>query len=409
MKIGIIGGGLAGLSAAHALLPDHEIDLYEKMPFPGGCLSSYTFDRYSIERYYHHCFSGDRALFSLLVDLELSQDLEWRTGTTAYYSNGRIYPLNTPAEILKYPDLSIIGKARLALLTLQAKKADLAALDDVQAEQYIIDRCGRNVFSSFFEPLLRSKFGQNRSTVSAAWLMSRIAIRSDRSVAGERLGYLKKGFQSLIDALVQSIQSGGGRILTSVPVDSLVKKNDRWILEGEEYDAIVSTIPPGHLKQMGGPALPDIPYQGAACMTIGLERDVAEGMYWVNMKDNAPYGAVISHTNFVPAERYGEHIVYLGSYFSGQVPHQLDRRMLDDFCQRFSVRESEIHWHRMTADAWAGPIYTTGYRSLIPPLEKDGIYLAGMFSEPNYPERSMEGSIRAGFEAASRIREKGLP
>jgi hypothetical protein len=29
--------------------------------------------------------------------------------------------------------------------------------------------------------------------------------------------------------------------------------------------------------------------------------------------------------------------------------------------------------------------------------------MAGMFSEPNYPERSIEGSIRAGFEVAQKI------
>ena len=33
----------------------------------------------------------------------------------------------------------------------------------------------------------------------------------------------------------------------------------------------------------------------------------------------------------------------------------------------------------------------------------DGLYLAGMFSEANYPERSMNGSVRAGYEAADAV------
>ena len=33
----------------------------------------------------------------------------------------------------------------------------------------------------------------------------------------------------------------------------------------------------------------------------------------------------------------------------------------------------------------------------------DGLYLAGMFSEANYPERSMNGSVRAGYEAAGAV------
>ena len=54
----------------------------------------------------------------------------------------------------------------------------------------------------------------------------------------------------------------------------------------------------------------------------------------------------------------------------------------------------------MAVDAWAGPVYTTGYNALIPDYEQKGLYMAGMFSRSNYPERSMDGSIRAGIEVA---------
>jgi len=159
---------------------------------------------------------------------------------------------------------------------------------------------------------------------------------------------------------------------------------------------------------MGGPEIPPVPYQGAACMTLGINRDVTKGIYWLNMKDAAPYGAVVSHTNFIPSERYRGNIVYLASYFSGTCPAGLDEKMLSDFCSRFSVSRDEIAWSKMMVDPWAGPVYTTGYRSLIPSYEHRGFYLAGMFSGPNYPERSMEGSIRAGFEVADCIRSRGV-
>ena len=140
-------------------------------------------------------------------------------------------------------------------------------------------------------------------------------------------------------------------------------------------------------------------------MTLAMDREVAQGIYWLNMKDAAPYGAVVTHTNLIERERYGGHIVYLASYFSGTPPSNLDRRMLDDFCSRFSVAQKEIHWHKMAIDPLAGPVYTTGYRSLIPAYKQKGLYMAGMFSLPNYPERSMEGSIRAGQDVAACITE----
>ncbi len=406
MKIGIIGGGLTGLVAASRLVQDHEVDLFEKMPCLGGCLSSYTINEYSIERYYHHCFSGDTSLFALISEMGLSEKLEWKTGTTGYFANNRIYPLNTPLQILLYPELSLIDKIKLARLTIIAKKTDLNTLDDIPADQYVIQHLGKNIYSSFFEPLLKSKFGEQRKEVSAAWLFSRIAIRSDRGISGEHLGYLNGGFHQLIDALEKSIVSHSGVIQKHTPVSSVFHRNGAWWANGTCYDAIISTIPPQQLAGIGGPVLPDVPYQGAACMTLAIEREVTGGIYWLNMKDAAPYGAVVAHTNFIPFSRYGEHIVYLASYFTGTVPPQLDIRMLEDFCNRFSVTKDEIHWHKMAVDPWAGPVYTTGYRSLIPAYEQKGLYMAGMFSRTNYPERSMEGSIRAGSEVADCIRTR---
>ena len=403
MRICIIGGGLTGLVAAHALAGEHDVELFEKMPYLGGCLSSYEVNGYWIERYYHHCFSGDNHLFALLRGLGLSEHLEWRTGTTGYYSGGTIYPLNTPWEILRYPELSVIDKAKLGYLTLTAKNADLSALDEVPAEGYIIDHLGRNVYTSFFEPLLKSKFGDRRKEVSAAWLFSRIAIRSDRGVSGEHLGYLNGGFHRIIDALEKTIEKNQGIIRTQCPVSSISREGDGWCVNDTRYDAVISTIPPSEIQKTGGPVMPPVPYQGAACVTLAIDRDVTRGIYWLNMKDRAPYGAVVSHTNFIPVERYGERLVYLASYFSGTVPAHIDKTLIDDFCNRFSLAQSEIRWHRVAVDRWAGPVYTTGYRSLIPAYENQGLYMAGMFSKTNYPERSMEGSIRAGAEVAACI------
>jgi len=406
MKIGVIGGGLTGLVAANRLVLENEVDLFERMPYLGGCLSSYNVNDYWIERYYHHCFSGDNNLFALITEMGLSDKLEWRTGTTGYFANNKIYDLSTPLQILLYPELSLIDKVKLAGLTFKAKKTAFTTLDDIPAEQYIIKHLGKNLYSSFFEPLLKSKFGDRRKEVSAAWLFSRIAIRSDRGVSGEHLGYLSGGFHQLIDALEKSIVLKGGVIRKQTPITSISRKNGAWEAGGIRYDTIISTIPPRELERIGGPALPHIPYQGAACMTLALEREVTGGIYWLNIKDAAPYGAVVAHTNFIPFKRYGEHIVYLASYFSGTVPPRLDSRMLEDFCTRFSVTKDEIHWYKMAVDPWAGPVYTTGYRSLIPSYEQQGLFMAGMFSRTNYPERSMEGSIRAGSDVAECIRTR---
>jgi len=404
MRICIIGGGLTGLSAAYFLSHTYNVDVLESSAEAGGLLSSSPVHDTNIERYYHHCFSGDAHLIALMDELGLTADLIWLNGSTGYFSEGRLYPLTTPFEILRYPLLTVRDKIRLALLTLRAGKYKAASYDDMTADAFILNTCGRHVYDSFFTPLLRSKFGDRRHEVSAAWLISRIAIRSDRGPQVERLGYLRHGYQSLITALSDAVRRNGGAIHTGIPARTLEKtEKGVWMVNGAPYDVVVSTVRPSILTSIGGPHLPDIPYQGAACVTMGLSRDVLKGIYWVNIKDEAPYGAVIGHTNFAPFEWYGEHIVYLASYFQDNPPAGHEERMITDFCTRFGVSREEIRWHYMTTDTAAGPVYTTGYRNLIPPYEVDGCYCAGMFSSPNYPERSMEGSIVAARAVADLI------
>jgi protoporphyrinogen oxidase len=402
MKVCIVGGGLAGLAAAQKLKEHHEVDIYEKKSYLGGCLSSHHIDGYWIEQFYHHCFVQDRHLLGLLSDLKLSDRLEWLKGTTGYYADNTIYPLNTPFEILRYPFLSLSEKVKLALLTLRSRNINPTDLDTITAREFIVRELGDRVYDAFFEPLLRSKFGSLRDTVSAAWLIGRISIRSNRGLSGERLGYLKGGFHIFTDALADAV----GRECTirlMDPVTTVGKDTDGWRVNGQRYDAVLSTIPPQALRAAGGPDLPPVPYQGAACLALGLGQEYSEGIYWLNMKDPGPFGAVITHTNFVPFDRYGEHIVYLASYFSGELPVQAGKVMREAFCRTFSVPDSAILWERMAVEPLAGPVFPTGYRNSIPAWQAKGIFWAGMFSPTNYPERSMDGSIAAGYAAADAI------
>ncbi len=403
MKICVVGGGLCGLVSALNLAGSHRVDLFEQRPIAGGCLGSYRIGDYWIEEYYHHCFAGDARLLTLLEALGVADRLEWLRGSTGYCVDGTIHPLTSPTEILRYPHLTLTEKARLGLLTLRSRGLDASALDDITAEDYILDTLGPGIYTSFFEPLLKSKFGDRRSEVSAAWLISRIAIRSDRGAGGERLGYIRGGFQHLIARLQEEVEGRGASVMLGSPVREIRRNAGGWLVDGETYDVVVSTLPPQVTARIAGVDIAPVPYQGAACMTLALDRDVTDGIYWLNMKDAAPYGAVVSHTNFAPLDWYGEHIVYLASYFSDRLPEGFEETMLADFRRRFSLSDGEVLWHRLAVDPYAGPVYTTGLRDRLPAYEEHGLFLAGMFSPPNYPERSMNGSVIAGEEVARRV------
>lgn len=409
----IIGGGLAGLAAAYRLAGGDEIILIEKEPELGGMASSYSIDRYHIEKYYHHIFASDRELISLIEELGIGNRLEWLKGTTGYYFDGKIYPMNTPLEILKaLPPLDVI---KLTWLVLKAKGIkDTAPFDDITAKEWILDTAGESVYNNFFLPLLQSKFGDNKERVSAAWLLGRVRIRSDRGAKGERLGYMRGGFHALIEKMTESVRKKGG-IIRHGNVSHIEVKDGSVLginVDGEliKCDRIISTAAPHILEKIIDTNLLgldiNISYQGTACALFGLSEKIMDDVYWLNIKDNVPFGAVIEHTNFIPKSDYGEYLMYVTSYF--QNPDSVLWKSSDDDVielylkgleRLFPEFRKKVKWWRLRRDIDTAPVYETGYGKKVLPYETNikGLYLAGMFSEANYPERSMNGSIKAGF------------
>ena len=411
MDICIIGGGITGLTAALRLMQNgHAITIYEQSNTLGGLLSSYTIEnnnkQYTVERLYHHIFSTDTALLSLLSELNLTQTLEWFSGSTGYYVDSIIYPLTTPLEILKYPHLTFIDKIRLGIFTLSIKKHNINELDTVTAEFFIRKELGDRLYTSFFEPLLRSKFGSNLKEISAAWLVSRVAIRSDRGVSGERLGYLEHGFSRFVAALTAELEKKT-TLLLNAPVTKIEQDANGWKVNGAQYDIVISTIPPSVITALGGPASEPVSYQCSVCVTLALPRDVLHGIYWINVAGEAPFGAVIGHTNFAPYDWYNEHLVYLAAYAPKPPAPEFANEMIDAFCRLLSVKQSEILWHKLAIEPYAGPLYTIGYQKHIRNKNfAPGFFEAGMFSAENYPERSLNGSVMAGEAVAREVMQE---
>ena len=419
MKTVIIGGGLAGLAAAYKLAGRDEVVVIEKEPELGGMASSYSIDGYHIEKYYHHIFAGDKELIDLIEELGLGSRLEWLRGSTGYYFNGNVYPMNTPLEILKA--LPLMDIIRLTWLVLKAKSIkDTAPFDDIIAKDWIIDTAGESVYNNFFLPLLSGKFGDNKEKVSAAWLLGRVRIRSNRGTKGERLGYMRGGFHALVEAMADDVRKKGGRTMRGTV--SRIEVTNREIrsvaVDGVsiECDRVISTLAPHSLEKIIDTALLghelNISYQGTACALLGLTEKVMDDVYWLNIKDDVPFGAVIEHTNFIPASDYGEHLMYVTSYFqsSDSVLWRSDdeeviRLYLDGLEKLFPGFRKKVKWWRLRRDLDTAPVYEVGYRKKVLPYETGtrGLYLAGMFSEANYPERSMNGSIMAGFKCAEAV------
>jgi protoporphyrinogen oxidase len=400
MKIAIIGAGLTGLRAANELKEYAKVRVFEKNEI-GGLLSSFC-NGYYIEKYYHHLFRKDSELLETIKRFGLNSKLVWKTVKVGFAINGSIYSLSTPIDILRYPHMSFRDKLDLAIFTIRSRKLEYENFDDIPVISALKDRFGDRLLEKFFMPMLKAKFGENADKVSFAWLLARVAIRSNRRLRGEEIGYLRHGFHQLIEKMAENLEI--------VHANCEIKREGKWSVNGEDFDAVIFTGPIPELGELVFKfRLPRIKYQSSVCALASLKNSISD-IYWMNV-EKATFGAIIEHTNFMPFEDYGENLVYLASYSTpeGWLFNQADSETAKLFLRdlkRFNVREGDVRWIRIFKAKYSSPIYETGFLKKITPYRiHDGFYIAGMTSKPNYPERSMNGSLKAGREVAECLKK----
>lgn len=431
MRVGVIGGGAAGLAAAFELLRQgHEAEVFERAPFLGGQASTFDVSGGRLERGYHHLFTSDTDMVWLIEELGLGGKLAWIPSKVGMYHSGQIWPFTTPADLLRFNAISLTDRMRLGLVTLALRRRrNWRSLENITAAQWLSRWVGRRAYQAVWEPLLRGKFGRHYDQIGMTWFWGKVALRlasRGRSLGGERLGYPMGSFGEVFDTLGERVRAMGGGVHTSAEVSRVVVEEGRATglevrlpSEGiavRRYDAVLGTTPSRIFAGLT-PELPDsytaalthTTYLAAVLIVLEMDRPLTP-VYWLNIADRSiPFVAAIEHTNFVPPEHYGgRHLVYLSNYLDREdrlyslghddllteyVPHL--RRLNLEFQEDWITAS---HYHREDA---AQPVNRTGYAAGIPPHRTPipSLYLAN--TTQIYPEdRGTNYSVRLGRKAA---------
>ena len=431
MIVGVIGGGIAGLTAAYELSKaGHQVHLFEKESQLGGQAATFEVAGTRLERFYHHIFGSDVDIMQLIRELGLSDELSWLNSKVGFFYGGKIYDFVTPMELLKFRPISVFDRLRLGMITVYLRRyKDWRSLEGKTAREWLLRYGGRRNYDVVWGPMLRNKFGASADEVGMVWLWGKIHLRlSSRKGGREQLGYMEGSFGVLIDRLEQKIQDAGGAIHTASPVNKIVVQDGKAVavqVGGQTYpcDAVIATVPsPAFLKLV--PQLPadyakklaDVRYQGAAVLVMILKKPLSH-IYWMNISDpEVPFVALIEHTNFVnPSVYEGKRVLYVSNYLPMDDPlysigkDELIGRYLPHI-KKFNP-EFDTGWIEesyLFRDDAGQPIVGTNYSSKIPDHKSpiSGLYLAN--TAQIYPEdRGMNYSVRLGRKVAQIVAYDG--
>lgn len=386
MNIAIVGGGITGLTAAYELTKHgHTVTVFEKESYLGGL--AYGFKQpnwdWHIEGAYHHLFTNDHQIISLLHELGLSDKLIIKRPITASLWSGearsrsarhdRMYQLDSPMSLMRFPGFAIIDKLRTAILLAVLKITPFwRPLEEITAEHLLTSIGGKNAYRTIWEPLLYGKFGDYAPQVAASWFWARIQKRTPR------LCYIRGGFHTFITTLEKAITDGGGNILTNSTITNIPKG----------FDKILLTIPTPIAKKLFSKLIvPEIPHLFAQTLILETDTPILKDVYWLNVTDRSfPFLAAVAHTNFMDKQHYGgHHLTYFGNYLPQGHPYlsltkqELLKKFLP-YIKKLSTFDFRLLDSYMFTAPFAQPVHQLHYSQKIPPIATPlpGIYLANM-------------------------------
>ena len=355
-----------------------------------------------------------------MKELGIEDKLRWVPTSMGLCLDGHLHPWGNPLALLRFPGISPLTKLRYGLFGfLCMKRSVWPDLENRSARQWIIQWCGQKGYEQLWHSLFELKFYEYADDISAAWIWMRMrrTWNSRKSLLQEELGYIEGGSETLVNALTEAIQDGGGRIHLNSCVEKISAENGSiaGVRTSKAFfaaDHVISTVPMPYVP----PMIADIPGDwksrydsiktvGICCVILKLRQAVSPH-FWVNLS-GVPHDlpGIIEFSNLRPV---GHSIVYAPYYMpiTNEKFFWSDERLVDDafHCVQLlnpALTRADLLDTKVSRLRYAQTICPPGFAQKSPPTQTpiSGLQVADTSSY--YPEdRSIAESVHLGRKMA---------
>ncbi|MEV0411793.1 protoporphyrinogen oxidase [Streptomyces sp. NPDC050448] len=306
----VIGGGIAGLAAAHRLLADGlRVTLLEAGPRLGGKLLAGELAGAPVDLGAESVLARRPEALELARAVGLAEALQPPATATAHlWTRGALRPMprghvmGVPGDLAPLAASGVLSAEGLARIEAERELPPAEIGEDVAVGEYVAARLGREVVDRLVEPLLGGVYAGNAYRISMRAAVPQLfeAARTHRSLgdgvreiqhraaqqpqqAGPVFSGIDGGIGRLPQAVAEACRAAGARISTGTAVREVQRGAGGWkvVTDAEviDADAVVLAVPAGPAARLldglapaAAAELRAVEYASMALVTMAFRR-----------------------------------------------------------------------------------------------------------------------------------------
>ncbi|MFB7463188.1 protoporphyrinogen oxidase [Streptomyces sp. NPDC056224] len=304
----VIGGGIAGLAAAHRLLADGvRVTLLEAGPRLGGKLYAGELAGASVDLGAESVLARRPEALALARAVGLGDALQPpATATAQLWTRGALRPMprghvmGVPGDLAPLAASGVLSAEGLARAEAERTLPPAEIGEDVAVGEYVAARLGREVVDRLVEPLLGGVYAGDayrismRAAVPQLYEAARthallgdgvraLQHQAQSRPAGPVFAGIDGGIGRLPLAVAEACRSAGARIATATPVREVLRTAEGWrVVAGAEVieaDGVIVATPAGPAARLLDELVPaaaaelrGVEYASMALVTMAFRR-----------------------------------------------------------------------------------------------------------------------------------------